>query len=179
MFFKKINRYNPKTDKRENYYSLVESYRNALGEPSHRTLLSLGYEIDNTLPFPEISDKLNDLAAGKPHLFPLEEEAEKFTRKLYHQLVREKKIDVLHQLRKEMEDWETVDLKTLTHEDVRELGSEWMSLQSLRELGIDHFLRTRGWDEENIQLALSHIVSRAVYPASELKTASFLRENSR
>jgi hypothetical protein len=178
MFFKKINRYNSKTGNRENYYSLVESYRNALGEPSHRTILSLGYEVDNTLPFHEISTKLNDLVAGEQHLFPLEEKAEKFTWKVYHQLVKGKKIDVVNQIRKEMEDWETVDLKTLNNEDVRELGSEWMSLQALQELGIDRFLRARGWVEEDVQLALSHIISRAVYPASELKTASFIRENS-
>jgi hypothetical protein len=60
MFFKTVNRYNPKSGKRENYYSLVESYLNALGEPSHRTLLSLGYGIDNSLPFSAISSKLND-----------------------------------------------------------------------------------------------------------------------
>jgi len=81
MFFKTINRYNAKSGKRENYYSLVESYRNALGEPSHRTLLSLGYDIDNSLPFAAISAKINDLIAGRQQLFPLEEQAEKFTRK--------------------------------------------------------------------------------------------------
>jgi len=178
MFFKTINRYSSKSGKRENYYSLVESYRNALGEPSHRTLLSLGYDIDNSLPFASISAKLNDLVAGREHLFPLEEQAEKFTRKVYRQLVEGGKIDVLRQIREEQGDWEKVDLNTLSHEDVRELGAEWMSLQALQELGIDEFLRSRGWDEENIQLALSHIVTRTVYPASELKTASFIRENS-
>ena len=131
MFFKTINRYNPKTDRRENYYSLVESYRNALGEPSHRTILSLGYEIDDALPFREISNKLNDLLAGNQHLFPLEEKAEQFTWKLYHQLIKENKIDILNKIRKESEDWETVNLRTLKNEDIRELGAEWMSLQAL------------------------------------------------
>jgi len=178
MFFKTINRYNAKTGNRENYYSLVESYRNKLGEPSHRTILSLGYQVDNTLPFKEISDKLNDLIAGNQGLFPLEEKAEKYTWNLYHQLVRENRIDVLEKLRKESGDWEKVDLNSLNNEDVREIGSEWMSLQALQELGIEEFLRSRNWDDENIQLAISHIVSRAVYPASELKTARFIKENS-
>jgi hypothetical protein len=53
-----------------------------------------------------------------------------------------------------------------------------MSLQALRELEIDRFLHSRDWDEETIQLAMSHIVSRAVYPASELKTTRFIHENS-
>jgi len=153
MFFKKINRYNPKTGNRENYYSLVESYRNALGEPSHRTIFSLGYEVDNSLPFNEISNKLNDLVAGRQHLFPLEEKAEKFTWRLYHQLIKGNKLDVLNRIRTEMEDWETVDLKTLTNEDVRELGAEWMCLQTLQELGIDRFLRSRCWEEKDMGLS--------------------------
>jgi hypothetical protein len=178
MFFKTINRFNSKTGNRENYYSLVESYRNKLGEPSHRTILSLGYDIDNTLPFREISSKLNDLVLGKQYLFPLEEKAEQFTWKLYHQMVNENKIEVVKKIREELIDWERVDLKTIRNEDVRELGAEWISLQALQELGVDTFLRERGWEEENVQLALSHIVSRVVYPASELETSSFIRENS-
>ena len=89
MFFKVINRYNSKTGNRENYYSLVESYRNAVGDPSHRTILSLGYDIDNSLPFKEIAAKLNDLVSGKQHLFPLEEKAEQFTWAIYHKMVKE------------------------------------------------------------------------------------------
>ena len=178
MFFKVINRYNSKTGNRENYYSLVESYRNALGEPSHRTILSLGYDIDNTLPFKEIAGKLNDLVLGNQHLFPLEEKAEQFTWKLYHKMVNENKIDVIKKIREELADWERVDLKTIRNEDVRELGAEWISLQALQELGIDSFLRDRGWEEENIQLAMSHIVSRAVFPASELTTSNYIKENS-
>ena len=178
MFFKTNNRYNAKTGKRENYYSLVESYRNKLGEPSHRTILSLGYDIDNTLPFREISDRLNELVTGQRNLFPLEEKAEKYTWQLYHQLIKDKKIDVLKQLRKESKDWECVDLNTIKNEDVRELGAEWLGLQALQELGIDSFLRSHGWEDENVRLAMSHIVTRAVYPASELRTADFIRENS-
>ena len=39
-------------------------------------------------------------------------------------------------------------------------------------------LADAGFTEEQIQLAASQIVSCAVYPASELKTASWIKENS-
>jgi hypothetical protein len=39
-------------------------------------------------------------------------------------------------------------------------------------------LAEAGFTEEQIQLAATQIVSRAVYPASELKTASWIKENS-
>ena len=35
-----------------------------------------------------------------------------------------------------------------------------------------------GWSDEDKSLALSHIISRAIYPVSEYKTVSYLKENS-
>jgi len=74
--------------------------------------------------------------------------------------------------------WQKIDMESINNKDVRELGAEWISLQTLRRLGVDTFLSGHGFTEEEIALALSHIVSRAVYPASELKTVTFIQENS-
>ena len=178
MYFKTSSTYNCQTYEETVYYRLVESYRNAAGQPRQRTILSLGKDVDNNLPFDEIAHKLNGMLSGSRSLFPLEEHAEKFTHYVFNRLVKEKKIDLVKKIQSEAKEWETVDLSTLKNEDVRELGAEWMSLQALQELGVDRFLRLRGWEEENVQLALTQIVSRAVYPASELKTADFIRENS-
>jgi transposase len=178
MYFKTNSTYNCQTYEETVYYRLVESYRDAAGQPRQRTILSLGKDVDNNLPFNEIANKLNGMLSGSCPLFPLEENAEKFTHYVFNRLVKEKKIDLVRKIQSEAKDWETVDLSTLKNEDVRELGAEWMSLQALQALGVDKYLRQRGWEEENVQLALTQIVSRAVYPASELKTADFIRENS-
>ena len=69
-------------------------------------------------------------------------------------------------------------MQRINNKDVRELGAEWISLQTLRRMGVDTFLQPQGFTEEETKLSLSHIVSRAVYPSSELKTVSFLQENS-
>ena len=50
--------------------------------------------------------------------------------------------------------------------------------QAFEQLAIADFLRNQGWDDAKISLATTHVISRAVYPASELKTVSFIRENS-
>jgi len=39
-------------------------------------------------------------------------------------------------------------------------------------------LVNKGWTEEQVQLAATQVISRAVYPASELKTARWIKENS-
>jgi hypothetical protein len=48
----------------------------------------------------------------------------------------------------------------------------------MAQLKISTFLEQRGWTLEDIQLAQSHIISRAVYPASELETIGWIKENS-
>jgi hypothetical protein len=40
------------------------------------------------------------------------------------------------------------------------------------------FLTKTGFDDEAMRLAITQIISRAVYPASELETARWIQENS-
>jgi hypothetical protein len=75
-------------------------------------------------------------------------------------------------------DWQTIDLNSLRNRDVRETGSEWLCYQALEQLKIADYLPNRDWDENDIRLALPHIISRAVYPASELRSSRWIRENS-
>ena len=43
---------------------------------------------------------------------------------------------------------------------------------------LDKFFESKGWDHEKIALAMTHLISRAVYPASEYKTSFWIKENS-
>ena len=71
-----------------------------------------------------------------------------------------------------------IDLNSIRNKDVREVGAEWMSYQAMRQLQIAPFLESLGWSEDQVRLAQTHIISRAVYPASELKTTRWIKENS-
>lgn len=51
-------------------------------------------------------------------------------------------------------------------------------MQALEQLKIAGFLRQKGWQEEQIKLALTHIISRSAYPASELRTSEWIMQNS-
>lgn len=48
-----------------------------------------------------------------------------------------------------------VDVGTLTHNDVREVGAEWMCLQVIEQLNIAPFLESLNWNEQQIQLAIT------------------------
>ncbi|MEJ7678052.1 MAG: IS1634 family transposase [Segetibacter sp.] len=93
---------------------------------------------------------------------------------LWNRIIKDKRLDLtLHSPTSRQ-----IDADTMRHSNVREIGSEWICHQTLEELGISQVLAEAGFTEEQIKLAATQIVSRAVYPASELKTASWIKENS-
>jgi transposase len=101
-----------------------------------------------------------------------DKEVEQLAGHFYEEIKAKGTIDTKHG------EWETVNLSTLKNKDGREIGSEWLCKQAFDQLGIDSFLQQSGWDDETIALATTDIISRAIYPASELKTVSYIKENS-
>ncbi len=182
-------RKNPETKKLSGYYRLVESYRNHNGNVCVRTLLSVGF-LDDLNP-----DQLNLIQkiltakvsnAGNV-LFELPASDDlvvlNYVDLFYNKMVTEKRIDVPERepkskLRFSGKDYQRIDLNSIRNKDVREIGSEWLCFQALNQLRISAFLEQQGWGDSDIRLALTHIISRAVYPASELKTSLWIKENS-
>jgi hypothetical protein len=74
--------------------------------------------------------------------------------------------------------WETVDMERMKNSDTWEVGAEWLCRQAFDQLGIAHFLDERGWSQGQISLVSTHIISRAIYPASELKTTLYIKKKS-
>lgn len=175
MFVKPLPKYNKKTGERYTVYQLCESYR--LGERvRHRIIIGLGKleeQLDSVDRIKLLGRRIEEKIKNKPLLpfNPVDEKVEKLAEHFYQEIKKKKRYDF-------GADWETVDMKTLKNKDVREVGAEWLSKQTFEQLNISGFLRKKGWEEEDITLAATHIISRAVYPASELKTVSFVKENS-
>ena len=98
----------------------------------------------------------------------------RYTDGLWQQLMIEKKIDA---------DWvekeaRNVDIDTIVHTNVREISAEWICYNIWNKLKLTEFLQSRGWNDTQIKLAATQVISRAVYPASELKTSNWIKENS-
>lgn len=178
MYFKMSLRKNPDTQELSGYYRLVESYRNAEDRVCHRTILNVGF-IDH-LPaehLNKIQRHLTQRAEGKISLFEEQDiEVSKYTEVLWDRIISEKRIDLPEKTFEKRQ--RLVDMDTIKHKDVREIGSEWMSYQALDQLQVATFLRGLGWDEQQVQLTLTQIIGRAVYPASELRTSRWAKENS-
>ena len=128
------------------------------------------------------TDQLNAIQASLNNLYhkqsaifehcdPL---VKQYTEQFWEQLIAAKKIDA---------NWidksaKQVDIESLQHSNVREIGAEWICYNTWNKLQLTEFLQKLGWSDMQIQLAATQIISRAVYPASELKTSSWIKENS-
>ncbi|MDA3892571.1 MAG: IS1634 family transposase [Salinivirgaceae bacterium] len=122
-------------------------------------------------------DRINQLATGSPKLFKenIEPVVERLAQHFYNELRLKNKIDFKP---KKNSNYEIVKLNTLKNKDVREFGAESICYQAFEQLKIGKYLRARKWSDEDINLATTHIISRAIYPASEYKTVSWIKENS-
>jgi transposase len=175
MYFKFSLRYNKDKEQLDAYYRLVESYRNPSGHVCHRTILNIGFVSYTPEQLNATAKILTQRYEQKQSLFePADPQVTALSAQLWQKIVEGNRLDLtLHSPSSRK-----IDADTLRHSNVREIGSEWICQQTLEELGIPQVLAEAGFTGEQITLATTQIISRAVYPASELKTASWIKENS-
>jgi len=178
MFIKPISKYNKTTKERYFIYKLCESYRRDWGT-YHHIIINLGKleELKDAEHKRHLALRIEDMLKNGENslsIDTIDEKTEKLAQHFYKEIKAKKRYDVHHG----KEEWETVDMTTLKNKDDKEIGAEWLCKQAFDQLGIGNFLKQQDWDDEKISLATTHIISRTVYPASELKTVSFIKENS-
>ncbi len=178
MFVKPYLKQNRTTGERYTVYKLVEGYR-IHGQVTHRIIVSFGRldELETDEQKKLLGKRVEQLIINGGNTLSTsgaDEKIEQLARYFFEEVRRRKRYDI----NQGKAEWETVNMSTLQNKDAREIGAEWLCKQAVDQLGIGSFLRQSGWEEEQINLAVTHIISRAVYPASELKTVSFIKENS-
>lgn len=176
MYIKAYNKYNKTTNEYYWYYKLVESYRKS-GTVCHRVIVTFGRL--ETLSTPALrnllAQRIEQLVINGGNTLSTnigDEEVERLACYFYAEIKAKGTLDT------KQGDWETVNISTLKNKDGCEVGAEWLCKQAFDQLGIGSFMRQSGWDDQTVSLATTHIISRAVYPASELKTVSYIKENS-
>lgn len=153
----------------------------------HRNIMNLGAlpELFTDQQRKQLADRIEQLYKNLPSLFPtdplIEKLAQQFIARLHSQRTLEQPPKATDNKQKEQQDganFETINMDSLEHEDARVMGAEWLCQQAATQLKIKEALSNNGFDDQQIQLALTQIITRAVYPASELKTESWIKENS-
>jgi transposase len=158
---------------------LCESYREGRFI-RNRTLLSLG-DLESDLPrekIPFLCKRINQVYhEGKTFIISSlrDDRVEALCTKYVGLLHEAQKIE---KAEKKAAGIEEVYIDRTTNSDIREVGGEWLCLQACRKLLLPEYLETFGWDKQDAALAVTQIIGRAVYPASEFKTNRWLKENS-
>ena len=179
MFIKIIPKKDKDTGKLYRYYRLCQSYR--LGDKvRHRTILSLGSldELSHYQDYKDLADRIEQLITGNPSLFDCANPVVEQLAQSFSKLIIDKKLIDLAPAREEEKTFHTVDLASLAIENAREIGGESLCKQALDQLDMGGCLRQAGFVGEDLDLAMAHIISRALFPASEHATAEWMKDNS-
>lgn len=184
MFVRQVKKQNSKDGKVFYQYSLVQSMR-IDGKPRQRTIVYLGS--DN-----EMRDKdnramvlqaLKSLIYQQKELFPLEiPEPLKQLAKKYYEKYQVKYQGVESPIdappAKDDTHYEQVAVDYVNCSDCKSFGAEHLCLQTLDKLHLSSILAELGFDKKDISRALISIAAKAIYSASEHKTAQILDINS-
>ena len=179
MYFKSTVRKHPDTGKLSGYYRLVESYRNADNRVCHQTILNVGFmEEEDVTPeqLNKIAKQLTGRYERKQPLFDLEADpvVKRYVDDLWQRIVASKKLDIVPAEGLSR----MVNADTLQHSNVREIGAEHICHHAWEKLQLTPLLLSAGFTQEQADLAATQVISRAVYPASELRTTRWIKENS-
>jgi len=185
MFIKKIDKSSSKTGKSYYTYRLCESYR-IDNKVRHRNILNIG-KLDNIRKeeFKLLCDRIEQKVKGINPLFSsLSERIEKEAEFIYRRILNEKLIDcadviaspVLEDV--ENTDIQTIDVNSITHEDSRTFGGEWLCKQTIDDSGLTEFM-SQNIDNEYMEKLISvEIISRMLHPSSELETSRWMANQS-
>ena len=176
MYLKVSFRHYPAISDIAAYYRLVESYRNESDTVCHKTLLNIGFWPDATREQKDkVVDHLNEKYKNELALFEQTDElVVAWVNKFWNEMIANKTID-----RKTMEEkHRLVKVATIKHKEAREIGTEWICANTWNQLQLTELFERLGWSEEKIQLAMTQVISRAVYPGSELATSKWIKDNS-
>ena len=179
MFLKPVLKYLKTTGEHKIYYRLCESYRHE-NTVRHYTIVQLGTleELPHESQRKNLAQRITGLVkqsrTGICDMFEADDEdVEALAQKYFLTILEKERIDF-----SKGKDYETIDTNSIKNKDIREVGTEWLCAQVAQQLQLAEFFAEKGWGENAVQLALTHIISRASYPASELRTSQWIKENS-
>ena len=186
MFIKKIDKNNSKTGSSYYTYRLCESYR-IDNKVRHRTILNVGKLVSiRKEDFKFLCDRIEQKVKGENPIFSnmpdnVEKEAEFIYRRILHENLLDCKTAAAScgiEEKLESTDIQNVDVNSISNEDSRSFGGEWLSKQMLDSCGLSEFLSQNIDNEDMAKRIEIEIISRMVHPSSELETSRWLESES-
>jgi len=155
-------------------YRIVESKRTEKGVRQY-TLLNLG--ADFSLPrvqWPDLTKRIEGILSGQQSLIDIDSNVEKLAQQYSSRIIVSRQdISTAGDV-----DFREVDIDSLEMIRPRSVGSEHVTLEALRFLGLDKKLQELGFNGPQTSAAIGTIIGRACEPGSELATHKWLQERS-
>ena len=167
------------SDAGEDYftYRIVESKRVGRKVSQH-TLLNLGSNFDlQKEAWPELCTRISEMLQGEDPLFEVDADIEQSAQHLYSQILA-KRGEIQLQDEQKSNDFQEVDINSIKQINPRTVGTEHVSLEALKELGVPEILEEAGFSGPQRAAALGNIIGRMCAPNSERATATWLKERS-
>jgi len=178
MYIRKIKQTNKKTGKEYCTYRLVETYRNTEGKVRQYLLLNLGAHF--AIPeerWKELSDRIEEIISGQQNLFDaapeIETEAQNIAKRVIHRAAKQS----LERTSTE-KDYHTVDINSLEHQQIKNIGTEHVGYEMLKQLGFERLLTELRFNKKQIHAAIGNILGRLISPGSERATHKYLQTQS-
>ena len=180
MYIKKTKKTDPRTGKSYFSYTLIESTRTDKG-PRQRVLLYLGTDI--ALPeeeFKMLAERIEEILSGyDKSVYSYSKNVELLARHYSSQLIhRLSKPEDSSSTSEPTTDFNTIDVASIEQLEPRSVGAEHLLLQMANQLELSKKFKEIGLSEKEIALSLGTIIARAVAPASERATHSWLFQKS-
>lgn len=188
MFIRAVSHTNKKNGKKYNNYRLSETYRNQSGKVRQNTILVLGanFSVDKSQWKP-LADRIEEICSGQRNLFTLESKLEKQAESIAKLVIKKRAQSKVNLVKttpkaesavKTEEDFHSVDLNSLEHQDVRQIGAEYLGVTAAKQLELKEILSLAGFNKKQVNTALGSIIARLVHPGSELNTHLYLTNTS-
>ena len=168
MFIKAITKTVKNTNKRYSYYRLCESYRIG-NKVRHRAIVNLGdlSELTGKEDRKLLADRIEEIIRGERPLFELQNKrVEELAHRYAGIIINQKLIDIplkkAEERAKVLTDYQSIDINSVTHNKVREIGGEWLCKQAIEQLGLEGYLETLGWKRKWIIRGMIYLIARAV-----------------
>jgi hypothetical protein len=179
MFIRCVTKIDKNTKRTYHSYKLVESYRTNRG-PRQRILLQLGNNLE--LPqerWKELSNRIEEICLGVTTIIPYPDDIEKLAQRFAKLLIHNQSTTPLSSNNENKQKiYTSIDLESLQTSNSRSIGVEHILYETFKRLNLHKFLKSQGLNQSQVDYAAATIISRAAFPASELKTQFFLQKRS-
>jgi hypothetical protein len=178
MFIREIKKKQLRTGKVYVYHRLTESVRTRKG-PRQNLILNLGFLDLPRDQWKSLAKRIEEILGGGKCLLTLaprlEGLAQEFARRVK---LRRAQNEAVARSRADSGHWETVDLNSLCHEQIRTVGAEAVGYWAFKQLGLPGMLKDLGFSQRQVLISALLIVGWLIYPASEQETLRWAQTES-